>query len=262
MKLKEIFKFILVWCINNIFFIYPALMTAGAWGILIFEKVEESVSWITIVLVVALSIQSVIIIITSIWKRCSYKSYTYPRKMLKYGVIFLEKTITVRLCRGNSIEYINTWKIKAKSDDPQITIKYNWSGDGEPNFKPLEGLNCVTPLRTIGRGNTVFLIPDKSIKKGDEHTIKFSLKVDKGDSGAPFVSTTVYEPTKKVVFNLDFNRAYKNKKVELKTFRSGDNTEVRHMIDYKLLNFDENGRLENVKISPQRFRLFMLEWKK
>lgn len=261
MTFKKIVKFILAWCVNNIFYLYSGVMLLLPSIVLIYKKIAGSVSWITILLGVALLLQSSIVIGIGIWKKKAYKSYSYPKRMLKYEFICLEKIITVRRCRGYALEYVNEWKIKAAKDNPQITIKYKWSGEGSPEFEMIEGIDSCSPITSIGGAgsNTTLLVPNVTLKKGDVHVIKFKLKIADERTGEPFITTTVYEPTKKVVLNLDFNKSYKGKKVTFRTFRSGDNIEIRHAIDCKEYTFDKFGQV-SATIKPQRFRLLMLRW--
>lgn len=256
-KIKE-------WFLNNfvsIIGLLSPILSGVAVGI--WKSMKETLSYLDWVLIGIMAAESIFIIIFSIWRMVSYKSYHYSASKISTDYITIRKVINYKLVNQNNSTYLDhscLRKIKCCVDHlDSIPAKYIWTGDSTPTFNVnTQGVALKPTTRKKGIWTFYNIVFNNSILKGCETDVDIVFDpIHDYSTSEPFVSTSTEEPNKEIKFVIDLGMNYANKTAKFEIFRAN---ESYYPLKDQDLHFDQYGRLEHNVPFPKRFRRYVISW--
>lgn len=210
--------------------------------------------------------QLVLVITYLIWRNFSFKSYHYPMRKIKHKYHFVESTIKYQLVRkkGESTnKLLLSKRILVCSDSEtldKIDDKFLWTGKVIPQTPT--GKKSISEIHLakdkVGVWKYLDVHFNRRIQRNQTIELEYSWPpILDCKSSSPFISVNTDIPTKQITFELDLGKEYAFVPVYLEERRSIDGDDMLSNHNYAL---DENGKIV-IKISPRRFRYYILFWK-
>lgn len=263
------------WLKDNILTIISLFMPAiTAISTYVWAKINETLTPLNIVLIVALLLCSIVLLILFFYKRSSFKTFYYKPSLIKADYEILEKSIeyklmkTINITSNNSknksnveytLDFSNTAIIKccARRLD-RINGKFLWTGKSDANLpKTRPVMDVRLQQKKPGIWTFYDIILDRCLLRGNtKKIVTYHKSIPLCKTSSPFVSSETDEPTKLLKFNIDLGEDYAGKRVFIETFRSGGSKYVLESVE---TTFDDCGKLTYI-IRPKRFRYYMVHW--
>lgn len=258
-KIKE-------WLISNILNILIIIVPAITASVpIIVGYVSNSLSYLSIILIIILMIFSGTLIIKTIWNITSYKSYKYPWFKIRnnYNYVVIEKKIKYRRTSNDVLQYSRYMNIKACSNRISYVFdKYIWTGNMPDKIKiePLKGIINIENKSRIGIWRYFMIELDNHINKGETKELEYKWPdIDSCSKSSPFFSVSTDDPTKKIILSLELGEEYANQEIICEEFRAID---ADYPISVKREKLDEKGiyewKIEKHRI--KRFRQYRIRW--
>lgn len=227
--------------------------------------VSNSLSLLSICLIIFIILFSVMFFIKTIWNIVSYKSYHYPWLKIRnnYNYEIIEKKIKYKRTSNDILKYSRYMNIKANSNRiSYIFDKYIWTGDISDTIKieSIKGIGNIENKSRIGIWRYFMVELDNHINKGETKELEYKWPdINSCSKSSPFFSISTDDPTKKIVLSLELGEEYANQEIICEEFRAID---ADFPINTKTEKLDEKGifewKIEKHKI--KRFRQYRIRW--
>ncbi len=217
--------------------------------------VISTLDWILISILLA---ESIFFIVFAVWRKCSYKSYHYPRSKIKPTHIVENHEIFYKVTANNQLDYSVRQQIECCSDKiSNIPYKFIWTGKSKANLpKNQRDYNFIkSPHKGAWTYYEASLV-DCLLKGQKKEIIREFDLIDDCTSSKAYVSVNTDTPIKKIKFNIDLGDFVDGAFAKFQEYRSNEG-------DYPLSSQDvpiENGKIEFEVPNPQRFRYYRISW--